>query len=36
MQYTHLGRSGLKVGERVVIFPSDRVIDGARVRERES
>lgn len=27
-------RAGLKPGERVIVFPSDKVVDGARVRER--
>lgn len=27
-------RSGLKPGERVIVFPSDKVVDGARVRDR--
>lgn len=29
-------RKGLRGGERVVVFPSDRVRDGVRVRERQS
>lgn len=28
-------RGGLKAGERVVVFPTDKVLDGVRVRERK-